>query len=75
MATVKFLPKSSNPAARKPFPLRYWDDRGQHERSFVTSAERKDFEPDSSTATWNHGNRPMLFPDPHILIQPTFPRA
>ena len=59
MATVKYLPKSSNPQARKPFTLRYWDGRGQHERSFVTSAERKDF-----AVKFEHDSRESMFVDP-----------
>jgi integrase len=59
MATVKYLPKSGNPQARKPFTLRYWDDRGQHERSFVTSAERKDY-----AVKFEHDSRESMFVDP-----------
>lgn len=59
MATVKYLPKSSNPQARKPFTLRYWDDRGQHERSFTTAAERKDY-----AVKFEHDSRESMFVDP-----------
>ena len=61
MASVKYLPKTSNPKARKPFTLRYWDDRGQHERSFVTAAERKDF-----AVKFEHDSRESLFVDPKL---------
>jgi integrase len=39
MASAKLLPKSSNPNARKPWTVRYWDDSGQHQVSFTTKEE------------------------------------
>jgi integrase len=41
MASAKLLPKSTNPNARKPWKVRYWDETGQHEVSFTTREEAK----------------------------------
>lgn len=61
MASVKYLPKSANPKARKPYKLRYWDTNGQHERSFVTARERKDF-----AVKFEHDSRESIFVDPKL---------
>jgi integrase len=61
MASVKYLPKSSNPRARKPYTLRYWDTNGQHERSFTTVKERKDF-----AVKFEHDSRESIFIDPKL---------
>lgn len=59
MASVKFLAKSTNPRARKPFTLRFWDTKGQHEISFRTAAERKDW-----AVKFEHDSRLQIFVDP-----------
>jgi integrase len=59
MATAKLLPKNANPRARKPYTVRYWDDKGQHERSFRTSGERKAF-----AVKFENDSREGTFVDP-----------
>jgi integrase len=61
MASVKYLPKSANPKARKPYTLRYWDASGQHERSFVTVKDRKDF-----AVKFEHDSREGTYIDPKL---------
>jgi integrase len=59
MATAKLLAKSTNPQARKPWPVRFWDHTGQHERSFVTRQEAKDF-----AVKFEHDSREGSYVDP-----------
>ena len=59
MPSAKLLPKSTNPSARKPFTVRYWDDKGQHERSFRTAGEAREFR-----IKFEHDSREASFVDP-----------
>jgi integrase len=44
MASAKVLPKSTNPRARRPYCVRFWDNQGaQRERSFRTLEEARQF--------------------------------
>ena len=45
------LPKSTNPAARKPYTVRFWLNGVQKERSFKTMGEARDFIANTEHAT------------------------